>query len=497
MSACDPLRVLALVDGDVPAAGRAEVERHLEQCASCRQVLQRLRAARAALATVREIGAAPDESGVDFGRVQARIRAELDEPLRPAIGWFRRPLVYAAVGAAAVAALVVGLRSGRTPPAGVAIVGPARPTGADAVALRLRALPILVQGDVKQVPAGAPVTPAQPLDQGEGARVGSGRLVLQLEDGTAVVVAPRSEVSLRQLDSQRIDVRLGSGKAYARVAPRRAGQLFAIQTAGHAVLVRGTRYSVERLPAATRVEVLEGEVEVHTVGTGWDRLGARVPAGTVMIFPDGENPTRLSGTGMTPAERAGFEAGSRARLLADFGDVASALAASGVLEIQATPIAGDVTVDQEPVGATPLALRAPRGKRLVEIARPGYQRDVRTIDLDAEPRGLSVRLFQTGEENVRAAELARHARVHQHHVKACYDKALRQTPGLEGVVKLRLGVAADGRIAAARALPGSGLPASVEACLVTAVKRWPIGGGAPVTVDYPIVLKPELSFETP
>jgi anti-sigma factor RsiW len=497
MSGCDVERLVALVEGTLPAAVREEVEHHLVDCEACFQSVHRIRAAGAALATARTTDAPADQLGVDFARVQVRIRAELDEkPLRPAVSWFRRPLVLAAVGAAAVAAVVVGVRYGRAPTTGVA-AGPTGATGAEVVATRLRALPILVQGDVKQVPTGAAVTPAQPLDQDEGARVGSGRLVLQLEDGTAVVLAPRSEVALKLLDTQRIDVRLGSGKLYAQVAPRRAGQVFAIQTAGHAVTVRGTRYSVERLPAATRVAVLEGMVEVHTVGTGWDALGARVPAGTIMTFPDGENPTRLEGTGMTPADRAAFEAGARARLLADFGDVASALAGTGVLEIQATPIGGDVSVDREPVGPAPVAVRAPRGKRVVEVSRPGYQRDVRTIDLDAEPRGLSVRLLQTGEENVRAAELQRHARVHQHHIKACYDKALRQTPGLEGVVKLRLTVATDGRIAAAKALPGSGLPGGVEACLVAAVKRWTIGRGAPVTVDYPVVLKPELSFETP
>jgi ferric-dicitrate binding protein FerR (iron transport regulator) len=495
MSGCDQARLLALVDGGLPAAARDELEQHLVQCEGCFQALHRVRAARTALATVRET--APDELGVDFGRVQARIRAELDEPMRPAFRWFRRPLVLAAVGAAAVAAVVVGLRYGRTPAPGAAVVLASGPSGPEAAATRLRALPILVQGEVKQVPSGEAVTPAQPLDQGDGARVGSGRLILQLEDGTAVVVAPKSEVALQQLDSQRIDVRLGSGRVYAQVAKRRAGQRFAIQTAGHMVTVRGTRYAVERLRAATRVEVLEGEVEVHTVGTGWDRLGARVPAGTIMIFPDGENPTRLTGTGMTPAERAAFEAGSRARLLADFGDVAGALATSGVLELQATPVSGEVAVDQEPMGSTPLALRAARGRRVVEISRPGYLKDVRTIDLGAEPHGVSARLFQTGEENARAADLARYARVHQHHIKSCYDKSLRQTPGLEGVVKLRLGVAPDGRIATAKALPGSGLPASLEQCVVDAVKSWDIGRGAPVTVDYPVVLKPELSFETP
>jgi hypothetical protein len=497
MSACNLKRLLALVEGGLPATEREQLEHHLTECEGCWQALHRVRAAHAGLAVAREQAEAFAEAAVDFGRVQARIRAELDEPkLRPAVAWFRRPLTFAAVGVAAAAALVVGLRYHRTP-APAPVVAATGSSGPDAVATRLRALPVLVQGDVRQLPAGGSVSPAQPLDQGEGAKVGSGRLVLQLEDGTAVVVAAKSEATLTQLDSQRIDVRLGAGKVYAQVAKRRAGQQFAIQTAGHQVLVRGTRYAVQRLAAATRVEVLEGEVEVHTVGTGWDRLGARVPAGTTMIFPDGENPTRLTGTGMTPAERAAFEAASRARLLADFGDVAGALATSGVLEVQAAPVPGEVTIDKEPAGQTPLAVRAPRGKRLVEIARPGYQNEVRTIELDAEPHGLSVRLFQTGEENARGAELARYARAHQHHIKGCYDRELRQQRGLEGVVKLRLGVAADGRIVTAKALPGSGLPASLEQCLVGAVKRWQIGSGAPVTVDYPVVLKPELSFETP
>ena len=93
MSACDHDRLLQLVDGELPAPERERLEQHLTDCEGCWQALHRLRAARAALGTLRETAAGPHELGVDFGRVQARIRAELDEkPRRPARrGWSRRP----------------------------------------------------------------------------------------------------------------------------------------------------------------------------------------------------------------------------------------------------------------------------------------------------------------------------------------------------------------------------------------------------------------------
>jgi hypothetical protein len=498
VSACDRGRIVAAVEGRLDAAAAAAFAGHVAGCAACRRAHARLAAARAALTAA---GAAPPPA-VDFGRLEARLFTELDEPLRPARPWHvaaRRPLALGLVAAAAAAALVVGLRLAGPPPAAVPATppggagGPAAPTAA----VRLRAVPILVQGEVRQVPGDAPVSPTRPLDAGEGAALGAGRLVLQLEAGTALVVAARSEVALRHLDGRRIDVHLGRGRVYAQVAPRHPGQEFVIHTAGHAVMVRGTRYSVERLPAATKVEVLEGVVEVHTVGTGWDRLGARVPAGTVMLFPDGANPARLTGTGMTEAERATFLAGAQAHLLAGFAPGTPRGAASGVLELAATPLPGEVAIDGQPVGATPLALRLPRGKRVVEITRSGYEREVRAIEIGTEPRRVALRLLETGADNERATQLGRHARVHQRELKSCYDQALRRHPDLEGIAHLRITLGADGKVTAATVRPGSGLPAGVARCLEQTVRRWRLGRGAPVTVDYPVVLKPELSFETP
>ncbi|HEY3358150.1 MAG TPA: AgmX/PglI C-terminal domain-containing protein [Polyangia bacterium] len=478
---------LAYVEGRLAAAARTAFDAHLGACAACSAAVARLRGAKAALADCARAGA-PE---LDYGRVQAGILAQLDEPAPRRRRW----LAPALAGACTIAALVVGARLMRAP-----APGPARPPGPAVVAAAptpLQAVPILVQGDVKAVPAGDALSLRASLAAGAGARVGAGRLALQMGEGTAVVAARESELALRALDTRDVIIYLGRGKLYAQVAHRAPGQRFMVVTPGHSVAVRGTRYAVERLAAATRVEVLEGEVEVHTVGTGWDAVGARVPAGTVIEFPDAESPARIVGTGLTAEQRASFTAAARAPLLPGFDGAAAALAASGVIELGASPPAAATTLDREPLGPSPVAVRAPYGRHVVELSRPGAGREVRTITVGAEPQRVLVRLVNPEEENARSAEVARTLRGHLKELRHCYERGLRAHPGIAGVAELRLTVGESGRVQRATVAPGSGLPASVEACLVAAVKRLSCSKGSQVTVAYPLVLRPELSFETP
>lgn len=121
--ACPRVDLLsAYVDGDLPAARRAELERHLDGCACCREWLVALRA------TQHELRALADDSlGFDLSQVvRGRIEA-MPGPAAPRRGrqhgrwrWF----VPAGVGAAASIALGVAM--------GVALMAPAaapRPVG--------------------------------------------------------------------------------------------------------------------------------------------------------------------------------------------------------------------------------------------------------------------------------------------------------------------------------------------------------------------------------
>jgi ferric-dicitrate binding protein FerR (iron transport regulator) len=483
---CAQSSLLALVEGRLPPGDRDPLAAHLEDCAACALAVARLRGTKADLAALGT--AVPPE--LDWGRVQAAVMAEVGTEPSPRWRW----LVAATAGACALAAVGIGLHVARRPTAPPPTPVAASP--APVAATPLRAVPVLVQGDVRALPGGDELSARVPLEAGAGARVGQGRLALQLGAGTAVVTAAASEIGLRTLDTRDIVIHLPRGKLFAEVAPRAPGQRFVIVTPGHAVAVRGTRYSVERLAAATRVEVTEGEVEVHTVGTGWDKVGARVPQGTVIEFPDGESPAPVVGTGLTAEQRQAFEARARAPLLANFADAASALAASGVIELGASPTAA-ASVDRRLLGATPLAVRASRGRHVVELARSGFTREVRTIEVGADPQRVAVRLASPGEDNARSAAITRTVRAHLKELRQCYERGLRAHPGIEAVAEIRLTVGENGRVARAAVAPDSVLPESVMTCLVDAVGRWTFTRGPQVTVVYPLVLRPELSFETP
>lgn len=146
----------AHLDGELPRADRAEVERHLEGCAACRAVAERLRAAAASLTgvlalldrpapTERALGAASRQRwrrwvGVDAGQVLRRAAvlvvgvatvASATVPGSPLRGWIAglvRPDAPASVPAGdSVAAAVPG-----APPAGAPAPGAAVPGAAPA-----------------------------------------------------------------------------------------------------------------------------------------------------------------------------------------------------------------------------------------------------------------------------------------------------------------------------------------------------------------------------
>jgi TonB family protein len=83
------------------------------------------------------------------------------------------------------------------------------------------------------------------------------------------------------------------------------------------------------------------------------------------------------------------------------------------------------------------------------------------------------------------------ARKHQNDVKACYQAMLLRNPDLMGRVVVKLTVAADGTVPSPAIESSNVRSATLERCIVLAVRRWelpPPAGGA-VTVSVPFVLK--------
>ncbi len=88
--------------------------------------------------------------------------------------------------------------------------------------------------------------------------------------------------------------------------------------------------------------------------------------------------------------------------------------------------------------------------------------------------------------------IRRVVRAHVDQVRACYERALLRTPGLEGKVSLAWVIGPSGRVRSARVSAGSG-DASLDGCVARHVRTWvfpaPKGGGD-VVVTYPFVVRP-------
>lgn len=91
-----------------------------------------------------------------------------------------------------------------------------------------------------------------------------GGAVITLSDGSAIELAPRSEISLASRWNGQA-IRLNRGNIIVQAAPQRDGRLF-VTTDECTVSVTGTIFSVRHGTKGSRVAVLEGEVRVDQAG---------------------------------------------------------------------------------------------------------------------------------------------------------------------------------------------------------------------------------------
>jgi ferric-dicitrate binding protein FerR (iron transport regulator) len=207
----------------------------------------------------------------------------------------RRRIARSAGGVAAAACLALALGwiltgSGHRPStAPLATVGP-RP---GFVAEGTPVASVLGAGGAVQ-----PLLPGQGWHPGERLRTDGRPVVLAARDGSAIEVAPHSDLQLVRADAERW-LRLGSGSVEVHVAKLKAAERFVIATPDAEVEVRGTRFRVAVVPGldgcgqgtVTRVSVTEGVVVVRwsgresrvEVGRGWPNGCAEGP---VSIAPE-------------------------------------------------------------------------------------------------------------------------------------------------------------------------------------------------------------------
>lgn len=109
----------AYASGDVTAEQRERVERHLGDCAGCRETVADFRAMLAELATT---ASAPDVDRIAWPRYRAEVRARLAERRQPSwrARWLRPLPVTASAAVAAALAIVVYVAIPASPPADLA-----------------------------------------------------------------------------------------------------------------------------------------------------------------------------------------------------------------------------------------------------------------------------------------------------------------------------------------------------------------------------------------
>lgn len=230
---------------------------------------------------------------------------------------------------------------------------------------------------------------------------------------------------------------------------------------------------------------VNGQNEVHlTPRTGSD--GAPIALGGSERAHWNRSPVGEPDDGPRPVAYLAFDDGATSETFA------SMVTAAALESLRPLVVLGPMPGHAEqPAAPRPAPADAPL--RVVEDRLGGSG----LIGLD-DPRRPGVAGTRVGEASVRGslapAVIQRIVRRHMSEVRACYERGLRERPGLAGRVTVRFVIAPTGAVQAA-AVESSTLEApAVDGCITAAVQRWmfpePEGGGI-VAVTFPFVFAAE------
>jgi ferric-dicitrate binding protein FerR (iron transport regulator) len=232
-------RLFDLLDGRMSGPDEVRAHGHLETCPGCRE---RVATWRRALPGMR----AAEPPAPDFLRVrrmELAVVRELAKAPSPAQPSRRRRLWWVSGLALAAAAALLVVGRGHLLPTGPLV-------RAEAVSG-----PVTVAG--ASVREGEAAIIGRPLEVGQG-----GRVSLALGRGTSIRVADAARFTVAEAAAV-VRIRLEAGQLEAEVAPRRAGERFAVELRGGHVEVRGTRFAVGYDGEASWLRVHEGTVAAY------------------------------------------------------------------------------------------------------------------------------------------------------------------------------------------------------------------------------------------
>jgi hypothetical protein len=445
-----PHRLADAASGRLAPPEAAELATHLEGCERCRIAMERVRAARRALA---EIGA-EEPHGLRWDHIAARIHWSVSserrrrDRARMNHGHWR--WAWALGCAAAVAGLAVaafGPAGGGAPqaPAPVAEVAgaPADAAGPPPI----EGVVTLVQGEVVGR-MDAVLRAGSTLATGR-----DGRVAVQFGVDSGFALGPNSSVRVVALDVQRIQLEI-EGRIDVRVSERAPGQHFGVIAGSHEVVVRGTVFRVEHDAGELAVACTRGRVEV-------------VGADTAIAVRAGEHLQLFDGIGRPEAiheqELSALYQSIAIPLMPVWSGAREALDVASLVALDAAP--GElVTIDGVVVGPGSALFRLTPGRhRVARGAEP-----VRWLDLREGEDMLRLphveRPDPREERSERAPQLARALREREHAIRACGASLAKRGVAGGGFTVLELALDSAGRQRYLNVID-TNLPAAVSACV--------------------------------
>ena len=483
----------AYAAGALRAPGRARLERHLAQCATCAEALEGLGRYRK-LAPAAEADALVPAAlaAIDWARVESAVALEV---ARAARRRRIRTLSFVGAGLAAAAWLAFGLRAAQpvarveAPRRSDALEHTARPTLAP-----LRAEITAIVGTASATRVGGrsePITLDSLPAEGWTLETGPGsELHVALAETAAFVVAAETSLTLHVLRQGQVELGLTRGAVTSQVLPRKPGEGYAVLASGRRVRVHGTRFGVESSAQELAVQVDEGAVDVLSAD-GELLVALQAPQRWVQEV-DAPGHARPVANGLRRPRQA--VAGSAAwpaftvpvwpsvaRWQIDGADVP----ATGELRMRVPP--GQLKVIGQLADG-----RSMRGELRVDAL--GARFDPSALRFVPAPKSAAA-AAPTASGGLDSASASSVIRMSQRALQRCYERSMRdQPPGAASIVRLRLRIALDSRGAVRELVFADGdlAPADLIACVRRVAHAWrfPAPGGSGVVFEAPLRFRP-------
>jgi FecR protein/PEGA domain/Tetratricopeptide repeat len=207
---------------------------------------------------------------------------------------------------------------------------------------------------------------------------GSGRAILDLSTGVTVLLAEQTSVSVEQLDTNAMELRINSGRVVTQVNPLRKGPPFYIATPAGRVRVTGTAFAVDVKHQSVSVDVFRGSVMLEE-SSGSQRS---VKIGQSAVF------------GVDEVKPLSDESRLLARQTIETLDLLSS-GDAGIIEIDSVPTGASVYVDENFLGTTPLIAALRPGPRSLDL-NDSKHKSVREL-LELVPNSRVSRVFEMDE----------------------------------------------------------------------------------------------------